>query len=828
MSNTKDVKMYYVESDIEKIQTKTNLYLTSYASDGAFHLTREVILNSIDECIDPDSPGSKIYIMYDIDNDTMTVEDDGRGFPEADYPMDIFCTKIQSGSKFFRTQSGGTSGEFGLGLTAVNALSSSFILDSYREKEKCRHTIIFEDGKKIEDTKGMMLNKDHGCIVKFSPSKRFLGPKTVIPYQDVVTWVEKMSYFIPKGIEIKIEILKGFKIKEKYKFKAQPFISLLDTICPDKNYSPKCEFSGESEIEENVKMLGKNSKVVEKTLKKSIHLDVALRYSPESITMYDSYCNFTNTTEGGVHQNAVENCFCRYMLSKARATQTDAQKEKYPIKWEDIKMGLCVIINLTTGAQVGFVGNAKQKIGNEELTPYLVEIINTNMDKFFTDNPKVLDEYIKIIKLNTKARVEMQKVKNATQRERMNSFKEYEIKNYIRCNNTGKKFKELFLTEGDSAGGGASNGSDKDTQAFLLFRGVVANPLKCSLSEIMENDEWRTFVTILRCGIGKNFDINKLYFDRINIFTDSDSDGYGISSGMIVFIYTYLRPLIEAGKVYKVFSPLYRIDDKEHPFVVNKSEMVELFQKKVAKHYKVQRVDNAYKFNKDDMIEFLQDTYDYSSNLIRISNNLGHVNKFLVERIIALLTVSGIIHSTDSKQDTDMINDGLKSILNNQKFIKEFMSLIQEKYPEVKLNSKTQTLSGVVDGHFCSIKINHRFIKQSEDIIPVIEKYNYLLNVQEKGKDENTIMTIGEFLDQTVKLSSKILTRYKGLGELNPDQMFKTALDINNRVSIQYTVDDAEREVEIFKKLHGSAKNDLKRRKEMMANYKINRDDLDN
>lgn len=721
-------------------------------------------------------------------------------------------------------------GEFGLGLTAVNALSSTFLLESFREKENYRHLILFEDGKKIKDENEAIrsFDKKHGCIVKFKPSKRFLGPTTKIPYKDVINWVEKMSYFIPKGIKINIDIFKSTKLKEKYEFKAQPFISLLDKICLDKTYSPKCEFSGDSEIVEKVKILDKNSKLTEKSLKKNIHLDVALRYSPESVTIYDSYCNFTNTTEGGIHQNALENCFCRYMLAKARATQTDAQKEKYQIKWEDIKMGLCVIINLTTGAQVGFVGNAKQKIGNEELTPYLTEIISKNMDKFFNDNPKCLDEFIKIIKLNTKARVEMQKVKNATQRERMNSFKEHSIKNYIRCNNTGKKFKELFLTEGDSAGGSASNGSDKDTQAFLLFRGIVANPLKCSLSEIMENAEWRTFVTVLRCGIGKNFNINNLYFDRINIFTDSDSDGYGISSGMIVFIYTYLRPLIEAGKVYKVFSPLYRIDDKEHPFVINKAEMIELFQKKVAKHYKIQRVDTGYKFSKEDMIEFLQDTYNYSSNLIRIAKNLGRVDKFLIERIVALLTISGLIHSRKHDHDSDIINMGLEVIFKDQKFIKEFMSLIQDKYPEIILDSETQTLKGIVDGKFCSIKINYRFIKQVEDLIPIIEKYHYLLDVTEKGKDEVVRMSIGEFLDQTVKLSSKILTRYKGLGELNPDQMFKTALDINNRVSIQYTVEDAEREVEIFKKLHGNGKSDMQRRKEMMANYKISRDDLDN
>ena len=224
---------------------------------------------------------------------------------------------------------------------------------------------------------------------------------------------------------------------------------------------------------------------------------------------------------------------------------------------------------------------------------------------------------------------------------------------------------------------------------------------------------------------------------------------------MIVFIYTYLKPLIEAGKVYKVFSPLYRIDDKENPFVVSKSEMVELFQKKVAKHYKV-TTESGYQLDKDEMIEFLKDTYSYASDLDRMAKNLGKVNKFLVEQIIALLTVSGYIR--DAKD-----YDDLEKLFNNQKFIKNFMSKIQEKFPEITVNTENQTLHGVVNGKFCSIKLNKRFIRQAEDLIPIYRKYQYILLVAEKGKEEVTQMSIGEFLDQTVKLSAKILARFKGL-----------------------------------------------------------------
>ena len=287
-----DVKMFYVEDDIEKIQTKTNLYLQSYGSEGAFHLAREVIQNSIDECVDKDSPGKNILIKYNKLTDELTVEDDGRGFPEVDYPMDIFCTKIQSGSKFFRTQSGGTSGEFGLGLTAVNALSTSFLLESCREKEKYKHTIEFENGKKISDKKVDLKKSDkkHGCVVRFIPSRTYLGAKTVIPHESMLKWIETQSYFIPEGIKIEVEIYNGLKLKEHYTYKAQPFIGLLNNITADSSdCSSVCELSGDSSIDEKVKILDKNDKVTEKVMKKNIHLDVAFAYIPDTVTLYDSY-----------------------------------------------------------------------------------------------------------------------------------------------------------------------------------------------------------------------------------------------------------------------------------------------------------------------------------------------------------------------------------------------------------------------------------------------------------------------------------------------------------------------------------------------------------
>jgi DNA gyrase/topoisomerase IV subunit B len=426
------------------------------------------------------------------------------------------------------------------------------------------------------------------------------------------------------------------------------------------------------------------------------------------------------------------------------------------VTWDDIRTNLYCIVSLSTNAYVGFVGNAKNQIMSPKLVPYMKDLITSKLDEFFKANPKILEDIIKIVKINVKARMEALKAKSATQVERLNTFKEHEMSNFIRCNNTGKQWKEIFLVEGNSASGSARNGSDPNTQAFFLFRGVTANAMKCSLTEIMENKEWRDLVTVLKTGIGPKFDISKLYFDRINIFTDSDVDGYNISAGMLAFFYKYMRPVIEEGKLYKVYSPLYSLDDREHPFVANKAEMVEIYHDKIVKTYKIKLEGDDEYLSKDDLYEFLLDTYDYRENLIRASQDSGNVNKFLVEAIIAYLTMFNIVRDEEDFNDLDVT-------FNDQKFIKTIMNNIQKKFKEIKVDNSGR-FSGVVEGKYAVVKVNRRFFRKTSELIPIYKKYGYMITVKEKGKDTNPVkMTIGEFLDLCMKLTPRIKTRFKGL-----------------------------------------------------------------
>lgn len=354
---------------------------------------------------------------------------------------------------------------------------------------------------------------------------------------------------------------------------------------------------------------------------------------------------------------------------------------------------------------------------------------------------------------------------------------------------------------------------------MFMFRGVPANAMKCSLSEIMQNNEWRDLVTILRTGIGPKFDINKLYFDRLNIFTDADVDGHNISASMLAFFYKHMRPIIEAGKLYKVYSPLYKLDDKDHPYVANKAEMVNIYHEKIIKNYKVKCQGDSSYMSKNELYEFLIDTYDYSDNLIRAAKESGNVNKYLVEIIIAYLTLFDVVRG---EKDYNDIEDTFK----NQKFIKSIMSKIQKKFKEIVVD-ETGRFSGVVEGKYALIKVGPRFFKKTSDLIPIYQKYGLLITVAEKGKEPRE-MTIGEFLDNCTKLTPKIKIRYKGLGELNGKELNETTLDINNRISVQFTVEDVEKELAIFELTHGNSKKDAAGRKEMMKKYKIKREDLDN
>ena len=822
----KDVKMSYIEDDMKKVQVKTNLYIQKYGYMGVFHLAKEIIQNSIDELEDPDTIGKKIKVTYNELDDKLIIEDDGRGIPEEDYPIDVTCTKLQSGSKFFRSQGGKSSGEFGVGLTVVNAVSSYFSLAVYRHTYM--HKIVFTNGEKIDDENRPLKKgeKKHGTITEFIANPAYLGKDTYLPFDVLYAWLQEMSYQFSADITIEVEKKNGLQSLFKKNIKKRPFSEFIysDMIrdCIGKKFSPMpLNISGDSiiteEVVENILDAANKVKAKKKKMKKDIHLDVTFAYTENAGYFVESFCNFTKTEEGGVHVDAVEEVLLRFLQNKTKSFMTEKEKEKWDITWADVREGLAVLINLSTNAQVQFMGNAKNKIQNEDLKAPIKEIVQEGLEQLFASNENDFKNIAKEIKQTARARIEAAKNRKASTVKRTDKFDEFGIKNYTPCNNTGKQYKELMLVEGErSASGSIVNGRDAATQAVFGFRGVTKNPYKSSFAEIMANNEWNNLIKIMKCGIGDNFNLNKLNFDKIIILTDADIDGFYIAMGICSFFALYFPEIIMDGRLYKVYAPLYHVDDKKKPFVQNKAELIGLYMKKIMKEYSIQLLGDEKKLNKDDFYEFLFDTSGYRDQLFDLQNYFK-VNRYLIEMIASSLVEWGHVRSVSDY-------DNLDELFKNQKFITKLMSKIQKKYPEMICVKKF--IRGVVEGHYASIEINDRFIKK---ISPLVETYlsygSSLIAYEKKGTELN--LTIGEFLDITYKLMPKIITRYKGLGEANADQIGETTLNPDNRLLVRLTMKDCKKALEVFYKLQGTGTKDKAVRKAMMEEYVIDPDNLD-
>lgn len=727
-----------------------------------------------------------------------------------------------------------------VGLTAVNALSTHFSIESCREKEKVRHYIEFKDGTKVKDEKFPIKKNDkkHGCVISFIPSPKYLGSNTQIPFSEVKEWIELQSYLIPTEHKIKIvvEEWKGTKLLSREKIKTQPFENIIKKTVTDDKHSSMCHMTCHNEWAERARsfVLDKkgNPKNVTKDVTRVLDFEIVACYIPDNITVYDSYCNFTHTTQGGIHQDTFDELFCRYIIAAAKEKMSDSDWEKYKPTWDDVRTGLVCYMNLNTNAEVGFVGNVKEKIDNKKLIPYIKEVLSEAIDQFFSENKSILDEYVKNVRTSARLRINLQREREAGKVSRSDAFTKYGMKNFIPCNNEKKHdFRELFIVEGESAASNLSASCDRDTQAFYQLRGVTKNPFKCSFPEFMDNPEMKILITkVLRCGAGATFNMNNLWFKRINIFSDSDIDGYYITLGVLGAFYKYMRPIIEEGLLYKVMAPLYKVNDgkKEDTYVVRRSEITEIFYKNVIKAYNVDLLQGAgynktaivkESLNKSGLFELLSDLKNYRSDLQFAADDAGKLDMRFMECVLSLL---GIVGGLSGTVEANVLNE----ILFNQKFIKSFMSKLQMFYPEVKLEGNH--LYGPVNGRYASMSINPRLLKNATKLFPIYDRYGYKIQIQNKNSEEKRCVSLIEFLNLTSRYEPTIRDRYKGLGEMDVVDIKKTVIDINTRMSIQFTVDDVRNELEVFNKLLSDKKAYADRRKRMMEQYVIDPDDLDN
>lgn len=806
-----------IDNDIEKIQQKPTMYISYTGPEGVGHLAREITNNIIDEHLNPNTiSDGKASIYHDYEENMTYFQDHGRGI--AFDQLENMCTILQAGSKMNRDY-GTTAGENGVGMTATNALSEIFEITSTRNGRA--KFLQFKEGKKVVDRETDISDPNkHGLLVAFKPSKYFLSTTAKLPVEDFKNWLTKQSFFLPKDLEIEFtcDKLPGKEASIHKVFKNVDGVSgYISTLMPEANLlaKPIVLESSMPIVEKEVPIREEDGTIKLVDINRTISLEVAINFNPKNQEpQFDAYCNNIENIQGGEHLNAVKSAIGTFFLK----AMNDSKRKNDSLEYNqnDVLAGICCVLNMTTDMSTKFESQTKHKLGNKLFYTPVRKLCTDALTKYFKlpENKKVLTSILDYVKFNAKLREDIAN-KRKTVKTSGKSFLDSKfdlncIANYVPANNIskgpGNYGREIFVVEGDSAGGNVRLArANTDIQGILALIGKCPNEYKTQTSKLGSMFK-EVFNEILGCGYGNHFNIDNLLYDKIIIDSDTDVDGDHICGLFLAAIIKHAPELIIQGHVYRCIVPLYRLADKKKSgsidrslFLYHKSELFNIFEENVSKMVKLKFHQDGDFVSSKNMERFLSTNRDYYEVLDTMSRHYS-------------------LHK-----------DIIEFIANHPK---DFQETISELDDELSYSKEDDCISGVYKGEYYSIITDGVFMKKLKYLTDVINIGNdgvSFYHMYEKRGSEmvySGYKSIGQIMEICQKFYPEIKSRYKGLGELNPTEMRDIAMDPENRVLIQFTVQDMEETLKVFDTLFLDKYRPV--RKKMVQESTLSADDIDN
>jgi DNA gyrase subunit B len=754
------------------VRKRPSMYIGNTGVEGLHHLVHELVDNSIDEALA--GYCSKIDVIIHIDN-SVTVRDDGRGIPvdlhekEKRPAVEVVMTKLHSGGKFDNRSYKISGGLHGVGLSVVNALSEFIDLEIRREEKVYHQT--YERGEAKTKLEVIGKTKHTGTQVRFKPDSQIF--ETVNFSFDILSQRLRELAFLNKGLSISIEDERSEK-RHNFFYKGG-ILSFIEYLNKNKNcIHPK--------------------PIYVQGVKNGTEVEIAFQYNDGYAENLFSFANNINTHEGGSHLVGFKSALTRTINQYATSANL-LKGVKENLTGEDIREGLAGVISVKL-PEPQFEGQTKTKLGNSEVKGLVETLINEKLGSYFEENPGVARKIISKVLDAARAREAARKARELSRRKGALEGDSLPGK-LADCQEKDPALSEIFIVEGDSAGGSAKQGRDRAFQAILPLKGKILNVEKARFDKMLASEEIRLLISALGAGIGKeDYDIHRLRYHRIIIMTDADVDGSHIRTLLLTFFYRHMPEVIERGYLYIAQPPLFKVTEGKSETYIKDEEAFNryLMNRAINKSEVIVQTTNK-KLTDKRLSLLLEKIYTYHDLIQRIEK------KGYSWSLIRFLLENGV-RNKSTFEEKGKIAD-LQKRLRKGGF--EVFDLVWDEEHnlfgfEVQESNGKESRSRVHWELITSVEYRHLY--QIHQEIQEMAPPPYTL--VEKGKNV-TIDQEEELLRSLNQLGKEGLSiqRYKGLGEMNPEQLWETTMNPETRTLLKVKVEDAIEADEIFSILMG-------------------------
>lgn len=777
MAEKYDATTIQVLEGIDAVRRRPAMYIGDISTKGLHHLVYEAVDNSVDECMAGYCKSISVTIHKD---NSITVLDDGRGIPvdihklQKKPALEVVLTTLHSGGKFDNRTYKVAGGLHGVGVSVVNALSEWLEAEVYRDGKVYHQR--FERGKTVSKLSVIGKSKRTGTKIIFRPDREIFKEGIEFSYDILANRLRELA-FLNKGLLIELKDERADK-QNIFQFSGG-IISFVEHLNKNKTPLHKKVISFEKERDE-------------------VYVEVALQYNDGYAENIFSFANNINTIDGGTHLSGFKSALTR-SINKYCASKNLLKEQDPPIQGEDVREGLTAVISAKLPSPQ-FEGQTKGKLGNSEVSGIVESITNDALSSFFEENPAIANKIVDKILLSARAREAAKKARELTRRKGVLETDSLPGK-LADCSEKDPAICEIYIVEGDSAGGSARMGRDRRFQAILPIKGKILNVEKARLDKVFANEEIRTIISALGAGVGEEFDVTKLRYNKVILMADADCDGSHIRTLLLTLLYRQMPRLMEGGHIYIAQPPLYKIKrGKREEYVESEEQMNNILLELGAEETSLIRLKDKAIF-KDKQI----------TQILRLLVEAEKIASILERNGVTAAKYIRFRHKKTKKLPIFWVKVGGKDhfLYSDQ----ELARLAEAEGIELK-EDKDGNLIEFFEAHDLE-KVIEQLEKQGFDV----ETYEKQKTSAEGGRDqkplykivsekeETALHSLREVLEKIKELGKKGMTiqRYKGLGEMNPQQLWETTMDPERRTMLKVTLEDAVEAERMFTVLMGDA-----------------------